>query len=458
MRRASVALIAALAMSTLIPSSGSATSSSMVTAPSIAPIAKGMTVLATPARWSSTVKSTYKWLLSGKAISGATKTTYVFTTKQRSKSLQFIETATFPDGTSLQGKSNIITLGQVFVAGELTIDFKDDQHKALKVSSGAMVPTSAKVTYQWFNGIFDIPGAHSATYILTSSDAETEISVQASYTAKGFTTLKKNSNSILIPKTVYNYSLIWSDEFNASATNTVDPKIWVPQNSDGTAFDNQGWGNGERQWYTETQSQIDSSGVLTINAARSGANVFSCYYGTPCEWISSKFVTKGQVGFKYGRIESSIKGPVGQGTWAAFWLLGADIDKHWWPVCGEIDVTELMGGRPTTNYGTLHGIRSGGLGRGGTVEMPNGFSSEFHTYAIDWLPDHITWYLDGVAYKTVEKTDDDWVFDHEFYLIVNLAMGGNFPGAVDSSVTSATTAFDYIRVYSINGVGEVIKH
>ena len=90
--------------------------------------------------------------------------------------------------------------------------------------------------------------------------------------------------------------------------------------------------------------------------------------------------------------------------------------------------------------------------------MPNGFSSEFHTYAIDWLPDHITWYLDGVAYKTVEKTDDDWVFDHEFYLIVNLAMGGNFPGAVDSSVTSATTAFDYIRVYSINGVGEVIKH
>ena len=153
-----------------------------------------------------------------------------------------------------------------------------------------------------------------------------------------------------------------------------------------------------------------------------------------------------------------MKGSNGLGVWGAFWLLGADIDDRLWPWCGEIDVTELLGRTPNTNYGTLHGPLSAGGGRGGTTEIPGGFANDYHTYTIDWLPDQITWYLDGNRYASQNKSDKDWVFDHEFYLIMNLAMGGNFAGPIAGDVTKATLAFDYIRMYSINGIGEVIKH
>ena len=105
--------------------------------------------------------------------------------------------------------------------------------------------------------------------------------------------------------------------------------------------------------------------------------------------------------------------------------------------------------------GKRHG---GGGGRGGTIDLSGGFADGYHTYAVDWLPDQITWYVDGTAYATINKTDNDWVFDHEFYLIINLAMGGIFGGDVDPNLTTATQSVDYVRVFSINGIGEVIKH
>jgi beta-glucanase (GH16 family) len=158
-------------------------------------------------------------------------------------------------------------------------------------------------------------------------------------------------------------------------------------------------------------------------------------------------------------MEARIKGPVGAGTWGAFWMLGADIDERAWPWCGEIDITELVGKNPNLNYGYLHGLLSGGFGgRGATVDMPNGFADEYHTYAIDWLPDQIDWYVDGVLFGSQQKVDRDWVFDHEFYLIMNLAMGGNLGGPIESGLNKASMSFDWIRFSSINGVGEVIKH
>jgi beta-glucanase (GH16 family) len=424
----------------------------VVTAPTISPLANGKSIVATPTKWSATVKSSYKWLLNGKSVDG-TKTSFTPTAKQKGATLVYVETAT---GTT--SRSNSLVIGQVFIKGSVNLAFTDVTSTKISVILAPAVPANAKAKVTWFRGPFEVKEATGLTYEVATADQDSEITVSVVYAAKGYTPAKLISTGIVIPMQERKYSLMWSDEFDASASSTVDPSIWVPQNGDGVAFGNKGWGNRERQWYLDTQSKIDSTGALTISATRTGAEALNCYYKAPCEWISSKFVTKDRVGFKYGRIEARIKGSVGTGTWGAFWLLGANIDDRGWPGCGEIDVAELLGRDPKKNYGTLHGPLSGGGGRGDTVAMDNGFANDYHTYAIDWLPDQITWYLDGQLFATVNKTDKDWVFDHEFYLIMNLAMGGIFGGDIDPAVKDATMSFDYVRAYQINGVGEVIKH
>ena len=256
-----------------------------------------------------------------------------------------------------------------------------------------------------------------------------------------------------------NYVQVWQDEFNLPAGSAPDPAVWTSEDGDGSkAAAGGGWGNRERQYYIPALAKMTSAGALQIDATTAGANAYNCYYRTPCEWISSKYITKNKLGFKYGRIEARIKGPVGAGTWGAFWMLGADIDERQWPWCGEIDVTELIGKAPNMAYGYLHGLLSGGFGgRGTTVDMPKGFSDEYHTYAVDWLPESIDWYVDGVLFGSQQKRDKDWVFDHEFYLVMNLAMGGNLGGPIDAGLKQANISFDWIRFSTINGIGEVIK-
>jgi len=283
--------------------------------------------------------------------------------------------------------------------------------------------------------------------------------VSAKYTLKGFKDKNIDSNVIEIPVVKRNYVQVWQDEFNLAAGSAPDSKVWAPENGDGTkTAAGVGWGNKERQYYIPSLAKVNSAGELIIDATTAGANEYNCYYKTPCEWISSKYITKGKLGFKYGRVEARIKGPVGEGTWGAFWMLGADIDDRRWPWCGEIDVTELLGKTPNLSYGYLHGLISDAAGRGTSVDMPNGFANEYHTYAIDWLPDQIDWYLDGVLYGSQPKLDKDWVFDHEFYLIMNLAMGGNFGGPIETGLNQAKMTIDWIRFSTINGVGEVIAH
>ena len=286
-----------------------------------------------------------------------------------------------------------------------------------------------------------------------------EVYLSAKYTFKGFKENSANSNVIEVPVVKRNYVQVWQDEFNLSAGSSPDPKIWAPENGDGTkTAAGVGWGNKERQYYIPSLAKIDSAGELHIDATKTGANEYNCYYKTPCEWISSKYITKGKLGFKYGRIEARMKGPVGAGTWGAFWMLGADIDERRWPWCGEIDVTELLGKTPDQSYGYLHGLISDAAGRGSAVDMPNGFVNSYHTYAIDWFPDQIDWYVDGVLFHSEQKLDKDWVFDHEFYLIMNLAMGGGFGGPIETGLNQARLSFDWIRFSTINGLGEVITH
>jgi beta-glucanase (GH16 family) len=410
--------------------------------------------LAIPAKWSVAQKNTFQWFVNGKAVAGGTKLSFKATVKQKNQSIQFKEIGSMGTSVSVVGK-----IGQVIVNVKPTVTLVNPAGNKLVTSPGLFSPKTAKVTYQWYKGPVEIDGAKSSTYTPAGIDEGFRVFVSAKFSAKGFADNKADSSEFMIPVIKRNYVQVWQDEFNLTTGSAPDSTIWSSENGDGSkAAAGGGWGNRERQYYIPTLAKITSAGALQIDATTAGANEYNCYYKTPCEWVSSKYITKDKLGFKYGRLEARIKGPVGAGSWGAFWMLGADIDSRLWPWCGEIDVTELVGKAPNTAYGYLHGLLSGGFGgRGTTVDMPKGFADEYHTYAVDWLPESIDWYVDGVLFGSQQKKDKDWVFDHEFYLVMNLAMGGNLGGPIESGLKQASMSFDWIRFSTINGVGEVIK-
>ena len=426
-----------------------------IASPKITAGPTGYTFSATPAKWSDNGPSSFEWLLNGKVLANSGLTLKLKSSDNKKK-LQFRESHIFNDGTSATAKSNTITIGNVLISESLTIRVRPSDDKVIEIAMlPQSIPTTAKPTYQWYVGFFEIKGATKSTYALKTSDLGTDISLEVRFVAKGFVTAKKTSNTVAVANITRKYEQIWSEEFNGPAGAPADPTVWVAQNGDGVAFGNRGWGNNERQWYDDKISSTDGSGSYVIKATTTNAGINNCYYKGPCEWASTKLVTKDKVGFKYGRIEARIKGPVGKGTWGAFWMLGANIDERGWPGCGEIDVTELLGSLPSTNLGYIHGPSGS---RGERVEMKTPHASEYHTYAVDWLPDQIRYYLDGVPFLTLDKRDPGWVYDHEFYIIINLAMGGNLGGEIEANLKNSTMEFDYIRVSSINGIGEVIKH
>ena len=414
----------------------------------------GLNLSVVPTSMSGLKSPKLQWFVGGKAVTGATKATFKATAKQKNQSIQLKVTAAGTTVSSVVG-----TIGQVIVNVKPTVTLTDASGSKVITNQGSFSPKSAKVSYQWFKGPIEIPEEKAATYTPVAIDQGFKIFAAAKYSAKGFTDNLVETTEIAIPVVKRTYVQMWQDEFNLPAGSAPDSSIWVSENGDGSkAVAGGGWGNKERQYYIPSLAKITAEGALQIDATTTGANEYNCYYKTPCEWVSSKYITKDKIGFKYGRLEARIKGPVGAGTWGAFWMLGADIDTRIWPWCGEIDVTELVGKAPNTAYGYLHGLLSGGFGgRGTTVDMPNGFANEYHTYAVDWLPESIDWYVDGVLFGSQKKKDKDWVFDHEFYLVVNLAMGGNLGGPVEAGLKQANMSFDWIRFSSINGVGEVIK-
>ncbi|TFG37215.1 MAG: glycosyl hydrolase family protein, partial [Candidatus Aminicenantes bacterium] len=177
-------------------------------------------------------------------------------------------------------------------------------------------------------------------------------------------------------------------------------------------------------------------------------------------YTSARIVTRNRYEPTYGRIEARIKLPTGQGLWPAFWLLGNDIGTVGWPQCGEIDIMEYRGQEPATLFGTLHGPGySGGAGISQTYVLENDrFDTAFHTFAVEWEVGVIRWYVDDVLYHTVVPSDlngNEWVFDHPFYIILNVAVGGNFVGPPDpSTVFPQTMRVDYVRVYSGGAAGD----
>lgn len=243
------------------------------------------------------------------------------------------------------------------------------------------------------------------------------------------------------------------DEFNMPAGTPVDTGKWTAETGGG------GWGNQELQYYTgDTENAYhDGTGSLIIKTIkRDLPPSFVCWYGQ-CRYTSARLVTKGKFDRKYGRFEARIKIARGQGIWPAFWMLGNNIDTAGWPSCGEIDVMENIGREPNTVHGTIHGPGySGANGIGAPFSLPNNpvFADEFHIYSAEWTQNKVAFYIDGNLTRSITPKNlpagTRWVFDHPFFMILNLAVGGPWGGEPDSTtVFPQTMSVDYVRVYRL---------
>jgi beta-glucanase (GH16 family) len=255
------------------------------------------------------------------------------------------------------------------------------------------------------------------------------------------------------------WELAWSDEFDGPAGTPPDPAVWGYEIGDGAMNGISGWGNNEREYYTDApeNAAMDGEGNLVITAREANGSL-DCYYG-PCEYTSARLLTQNRAEFAYGRIESRLRVPEGLGMWPAFWGLGTDLGDVGWPTSGEIDFMEFVGRRPNEVHGTLHGPGySGGGGISGSHSFGQGMHEEFHTIAIEWEPDVIRFYVDDIQYHQVTAATvapRQWAFNKPFFLLLNLAVGGNFPGPVgpDTEFPNEYT-IDYVRVYQAPDTAE----
>lgn len=243
-------------------------------------------------------------------------------------------------------------------------------------------------------------------------------------------------------------SLAFADEFDGPAGTPPDPARWNHE------VNGDGGGNGELQYYTDStdNAALDGQGNLVITARKENPANLQCWYGT-CDYTSARLNSAGKFTRAYGHIEARIKVPRGNGIWPAFWMLGDNFADAGWPGCGEIDIMENIGREPGMVHGSLHGPGySGGNPITGTYTLPDGgvFADGFHTFAVDWAPDQISWSVDGTIYQTHTPADTNgnpWVFDHPFFLILNVAVGGSWPGPPDGSTQfPQQMTVDYVRV------------
>ncbi|WP_127505586.1 MULTISPECIES: RICIN domain-containing protein [Paenibacillus] len=239
------------------------------------------------------------------------------------------------------------------------------------------------------------------------------------------------------------WNLSWSDEFNGASGSAPDGSKW------GYDIGGGGWGNNELEYYTNSRnnSYLDGGGNLVIKAIKENVGGMS--------YTSARLLTKGKFNQAYGKFEARIKLPYGQGIWPAFWMLGNNIDSAGWPGSGELDIMEYLGHDTSTVYGTVHGPGySGAGGISKAYKLPSGsFKDAFHVFGVEWEPTQIRWYVDGNLYHTFNKSQlgagQTWVFDHPFFMIMNLAVGGNWPGNPNAStVFPQTMTVDYVRVYT----------
>ncbi|MFF8807450.1 discoidin domain-containing protein [Streptomyces omiyaensis] len=249
--------------------------------------------------------------------------------------------------------------------------------------------------------------------------------------------------------------LVWSDEFDGAAGGRPDPAKWKADPGTGQ--------NAELQYYTDhDNASLDGAGHLVLEARKQATPGKGCppdplTGSTTCQYTSARMNTGATFRFTYGRVEARVKVPEGNGLWPAFWMMGADfLSGRPWPYNGEIDILEVLGKDVKTSYSTVHAPAYHGAGGiGAPYGLPQGadFSDDFHTWAADWTSKGIVYSLDGRTVLTldkeqVERTRGPWIFDHPHYMILNLAVGGDWPGPTDATTPfPARMLVDYVRVY-----------
>ncbi|MEJ7828422.1 MAG: family 16 glycosylhydrolase [Segetibacter sp.] len=298
-------------------------------------------------------------------------------------------------------------------------------------SSGNVTFTSSAANavsydYNFGNGIYQTVPLGVVSYKYPASGSYT---VNVTAKSAGGLTLSKSVQVNVAVAVV----MLWSDEF--STTGSPDPAKWGYDIGTGSG----GWGNKELEYYTNrTTNAAVSNGTLKIIALREN------YSGSA--YTSARLLTKDKFSFKYGKIEVRAKLPAGAGAWPAIWMLGNNFQTAPWPACGEIDIMEQKGSEPDKIYSTLHHPgHSGGNGDGSTRTISNA-TTDFHLYAAEWSATTIKFLIDDVVYYTFSNYSS-LPFNQNFFVILNVAMGGNFAGSVDPSVTSAIMEIDYVRVY-----------
>lgn len=294
---------------------------------------------------------------------------------------------------------NVIFVATASNATEYEYDFGDGVSRASK---------DGKSTYKYSkSGIFNVT-------VLAKNDI-------------GFT-----SKTIKVDITVAS-AIIWSDEFNY--TGTPDPNKWGYDIGTG----NNGWGNAEQQYYTDrSENAYVSNGTLKITAKAENYNGKS--------YTSSRLLTKGKFVMQFGKVEFRAKLPKGGGTWPAIWMLGSDIDQVGWPACGEIDIMEHLGNQENKIYHTLHYPGHSGGNATGLNHMINNATSEFHIYTMEWTEASIQFFVDSTL-KYTFPNNSTVPYNHNFFLILNVAMGGNFGGTIDPAFANSAMEIDYVRVY-----------
>ncbi|HZR39231.1 MAG TPA: glycoside hydrolase family 16 protein [Ktedonobacteraceae bacterium] len=238
--------------------------------------------------------------------------------------------------------------------------------------------------------------------------------------------------------------LVWSDEFDGASGTPPDSSKWSPRVGGG------GWGNKQLDYDTDNQNVYqDGQGNLVIEARKGNPTGLQCWYGA-CQYTSAQISTKGHFSFTYGLLEARMKIPRGHGLWTAFWLLGNNCDSVGWPTCGEVDIMENIGDEPAIAHATIHGP---GYFDGAYHLNSGALADDFHSYAVQWDPQHLYFLIDGKNYYTLDKAtlknQGDWVYDHPFSIILNVAVGGTWPGNPASTTIFPQKLYvSYIRLYT----------
>ena len=311
----------------------------------------------------------------------------------------------------------------------LAITFVVSTDSSGNVAFAAKADNAVSYAYELGNGDIRTAASGIVKYQYTLRGTNTYTVTVTATSSAGLTV--KTTATVTVTVKEFPLGLFWSEEFNTDGP--PDPTKW------GYDLGAGGWGNQELEYYTSRpENAVVKDGVLKINLIKES------YNGSA--YTSARLLSKGKFEFTYGKVEIKAKLPAGVGTWPAIWMLGSNVNTVPWPACGEIDIMEHLGRTLNTIYGTLHYPgHSGGSANGATTVIANA-TTEFHIYSVEWTAAAIKIFVDNTLFHTVAN-DGSIPFNHDFFLILNVAMGGGFGGTPDPAVTNATMEIDYIRVY-----------